>query len=186
MEHIKPLIMNMVHYLTLCKSVILQLLCIVLVFSYHKNEIISKFVSLYRKHNYIEIHASNLAETKQKFTKFIYTYSKIPLSQIWFILNTPLISKSIAGPVRFPYLNDLKNSWYLEHGYLEYPAYLEVYLWSQTRILPRLFRSAVNFPVCLTYLASLHHQFTPPAIYTHYNLCYPTCSLIVRCPRSVN
>ena len=95
---------------------------------------------------------------------YFYNYSKIPLSRTWFISNTPLISKLIAGPGRFPYINDLKNSWYLEHGYLEYPAYLEVYLWSQTLILPRLSRSAVKFPVGLTYLALLRHQFTPVAI----------------------
>jgi hypothetical protein len=110
-------------------------------------------------------------------------YSKIPLSQTWFISNTPLISKSIAGPGRFHYINDLQNSWYLEHGYLEYPAYLEVYLWSQTLILPLLSRSAVKFLVCLTYLAALRHQFTPTAIYTHYNLFFLRHSLILRCPR---
>jgi hypothetical protein len=115
-----------------------------------------------------------------------YRYSKIPLSRTWFISNTPLISKLIAGPCRFHYINDLKNSWYLEHGYLEYPAYLEVYLWSQAPILPRLSRSAVKFLVCLTYLASLRYQFTPVAIYTHYNLCYPRRSLILRCLWSVN
>lgn len=38
------------------------------------------------------------------------------------ISKTPLISKSIAGPDRFLYINDLKNSWYLE-----YPAYVEVF-----------------------------------------------------------
>jgi hypothetical protein len=34
------------------------------------------------------------------------------------------MSKSDAGPGRFPYINDFKNSWYLEHGYLEYPAFM--------------------------------------------------------------
>ena len=36
----------------------------------------------------------------------------------------------------FPYINDKKknnNSWYLEHGYLEYPAYVEVF--SRSRAL---------------------------------------------------
>ena len=60
-------------------------------------------------------------------------YSKIPLSRTWFISNTPLMSKSTAGPGRFPYINDCKNSWYLEHGYLEYPAYVEVF--SRSRAL---------------------------------------------------
>jgi hypothetical protein len=109
-------------------------------------------------------------------------YSKIPLSRTWFISNTLLISKSIAGPGRFHYINDFKNSWYLEHGYLERPAYLEVYLWSQTLILLRLSRSAVKFLVCLTYLATLRHQCTPAAIYIHYNLCYLRRSLILKCP----
>jgi hypothetical protein len=103
----------------------------------------------------------------------ISLYSKIPLSRTWFISNTMLISKSDAGPDCFLYINDLKNSWYLEHGYLEYPAYLEVYLRSQTLILPRLSRSAVKFPVCLIFLASLRHQLTPAAIYTHYNYVLP-------------
>jgi hypothetical protein len=62
-----------------------------------------------------------------------------------FISNTPLISKSIAGPDRFPYINDLKNSGYLEHGYLEYLAYLEVYLWSQTLTYPVYLEVQSNF-----------------------------------------
>lgn len=41
------------------------------------------------------------------------------------------MSKSAAGPGRFPYIYDLKNYWYLEYGYLEYPAYVEVCLRSQ-------------------------------------------------------
>ena len=52
--------------------------------------------------------------------------------------------------------------------------------------LPRLSRSAFKFPVCLTYLASLHHQLTPAAIYILYNLWYLRRSLIQRCPRHVN
>lgn len=37
------------------------------------------------------------------------------------------MSKSSDGPGRFLYINDLKNSWYLEYGNLEYPAYVEVF-----------------------------------------------------------
>jgi hypothetical protein len=113
-------------------------------------------------------------------------YSKIPLSRTWVISNTPLMSKLIAGPGCFHCINDFKNSWYLDHGYFEYLAYLEVYLWSQTLILPRLSRSAVKFLVCLTYLATLRYQFTPATIYIHYNFCFVRRSLILRCPRSVN
>jgi hypothetical protein len=56
---------------------------------------------------------------------------------------------------------------------------------SQTLILPRLSWSAVKFLVCLTYLATLRHQFTPTVIYIHYNLCFMRRSFILRCPRSV-
>ena len=58
------------------------------------------------------------------------------------------MSKSTAGPGRFPYINDLKNSWYLEHGYLEYPAYVEVFTRSRALFHPvylevqSIFRSA--------------------------------------------
>jgi hypothetical protein len=116
----------------------------------------------------------------------IYTYSKILLSRTWFISNTPLISKLITGSGHFHYTNDFKNSWYREHVYLEYPAYLEIYLGSQTLLLHCLSRSAVKFLVCLTFLATLPHQFTPAAIYIHYNLCYLRRLLILRCPRSIN
>jgi hypothetical protein len=107
----------------------------------------------------------------QTIVQYWIIYSKIPLSRTWFISNTPLILNSIAGPGCFPYINGFKNSWYLEHGYLEYPAYLEVYLWSQTLILPRLSRSAAKFLVCITYLASLRHQFTPIMICATWDAC---------------
>jgi hypothetical protein len=82
-------------------------------------------------------------------------------------LEYPAYLEVDSYPGRFPDINDFKTSRYLELGYLEYPAYLEVYLRSQTLIVPRLSRSAVKFPVRLTYLASLRHQFTPSAIYTN-------------------
>jgi hypothetical protein len=36
-------------------------------------------------------------------------YSKILVSLTWFISNTPLISKSVTGLCRFPYINDFKK-----------------------------------------------------------------------------
>ena len=41
--------------------------------------------------------------------------------------NTPDMSNWVGGPGRFYYINDLKNLGYLEHGNLEYSAYLEVF-----------------------------------------------------------
>ena len=45
--------------------------------------------------------------------------------------NTTHVSKWDDSPGRFTYMYDLKKPWYLEHGNLEYMAYLEVDLWTQ-------------------------------------------------------
>ena len=45
--------------------------------------------------------------------------------------NTTHVSKWDDGPGRFTYMYDLKKKRYLEHGNLEYMAYLEVDLWTQ-------------------------------------------------------
>jgi hypothetical protein len=97
----------------------------------------------------------------------VYKYSKIPLSRTWFISNTPLISKSVAGSGRFPYINDFNNIWYLEHGISNIPLISKCIYGPQ----PCSSRSEVKFLVCLAYLASLRHQLTPAAISTLYNLC---------------
>lgn len=60
------------------------------------------------------------------------------------------MSKSSDGPGRFLYINDLKNSWYLEYGNLEYPAYVEVFEKAEALILPGLSRSGAIFPVSWT------------------------------------
>ena len=45
--------------------------------------------------------------------------------------NTTHVSKWDDGPGHFTYMYDFKKNRYLEHGNLEYLAYLEVDLWSQ-------------------------------------------------------
>jgi hypothetical protein len=47
--------------------------------------------------------------TLKMSTIYTCTYSKISVFQIWFIMNTSLISKSIADSRRFPYINDFKT-----------------------------------------------------------------------------
>ena len=48
------------------------------------------------------------------------------------ISNTTDISRYVCGPDQFYYINDYKKPRYVEHGNLEYPAYLEVNLRPQS------------------------------------------------------
>ena len=77
------------------------------------------------------------------------------------VSNTTQISKSVGGPDRFCYIYEWKKPRYLEHGNLEYLAYLEVNLQSLVRKTHALSRSLHNYSLCWFHTCSTKYPFKP-------------------------